>query len=452
MRPTVSINPQAEPIHRGQALTFSATSIDLDGDAIVLKWALQDATCPANVFDESTWAQPATWQQETSMNVAASDDAAIFCVLVKAIDSHGASSTDGRQYAREDTAPNPVITLVAPLEATSFPFKTQFQLSGSTSTDSAASDMTKSTTFTWSVSSPDVTLDLTSCTVGTSCSFTADAAGEYDVTLTVSDGAETSSVRRSLLVLPLAPPVAVLELISPSVAAQYPLGTTFRISWALSTGGDGVNDLQPKMTLNKDGAPQSVATLGPCFDDGASSQEPNSQVECFSADTEGTFAVQLTVSNGTTSAPVTLTFVVLGDQLPCIGDTQPPLTATVVSAAASTGMTFTVNSIEDDLDSIPPKTSDDPAVKGLFGRPHFHWSVKHGNSVFEPRPNDSNVVVIDPEEFQIGETGQVRLEISDDNTAVSGAQFLACSEDTCFTGMPSDGCFQRVTWTVNFNQ
>ncbi len=378
------------------------------------------------------------------MMIDGSDPSATFCAWVKAVDSHGAASVDARAFFRQDHAPNALISLVSPQDDTSFPLHTTFQLTGAPSTDDDTSD---TLTFTWEVvSSPDPKLDVTGCMVGKTCSFKADASGEYDVKLTASDGTETSSVVRSLRVLPGAPPAAVLELISPTGPGPYPLGTTFRVSWALSTGGDAMNPLTPNWILNRDGAPGSIATLTGCVDDPSSLE-----VQCFTADAAGTYAVQLTVSNDTTSAPTTLALMVLPDQPPCIGDTMPQVTATVVSAVASTKLTFSAT-VDDDLDSLPLTMSDDPAAQALFGVPHFHWFIESGTSGFNTILVDANSFKIDPGEFQIGDQARVRLEISDDDADRSAKEFQACTADTCFTGAPSDGCFQRVTWTVNFNQ
>jgi PKD repeat protein len=445
MRPSVSIDPQTEPLSRGEALHFTATWNDPNGDGASLWWLRTD-TCPVAFADESNWPPAMQWMNEPFMNIDGQDTAATFCVWVKAVDSHGAASVDARQYDRVDHAPNALITLDAPTDDKSFPLHTQFQLSGASSTDEDASDMS-TLTFSWQVvSSPDPKLDVTGCMAGKVCSLEADASGEYDVKLTVSDGTDTSSVVRTLRVLPGVPPVALLELISPTGPGPYPLGTTFRISSALSTGGDAMNPLTPNWTLNLDGTPGSTAVRKQCVDD------PSPDVQCFTADAAGTYAVQLTVTNDTTSSPATLTLEVLPDQPPCIGMTMPPVTATIVSAVASMGMTFKVSTVEDDLDSIPPTTSDDPAAQALFGVPHFQWFVEHGTSGFSTTFVDANSFKIDPDEFQIGDQARVRLEISDDDADRSAKEFKACTDDTCFTGAEADGCFQRVTWTVNFNQ
>jgi hypothetical protein len=444
MRPTVSIDPQPAPIYRGESLTFTATWTDPNGDNAALWWLWADGPCPADFADESAWPPMDLWMRESQMSIDGSDEALTFCVWVKAIDSYGAASVDARTYDRMDHAPNALIALIAPPDDTSFPLHTQFQLSGAPSTDEDTSD---TLTFTWEVSSPDPNLDVTGCMVGKVCSFKADASGEYEVKLTVSDGTETSSIPRTLRVLPGAPPVALLELVSPQGPGPYPLGTTFRVSSALSTGGDAMNPLEPEwMPLNRDGASGSAAALGDCVDD------PAPGVQCFTADAPGTYAVQLTVKNDTTSAPATLTLEVLPDQPPCIGLTAPPVTAPIVSAVASAGMTFTVSTVDDDLDSFPMTMSDDPAAQALFGVSHFQWFLERGTSGFQTTLVDSNSFLIDPGMFEVGEQIRVRLEIADDDTMRSALEFKACTDDTCFTGAQSDGCFQRVTWTVNFNQ
>ena len=444
MRPTVSIDPQTAPVFRGEAFTVTATWHDLDGDGVSPYWLQTDGACPPDFAAVSAW-PPATaeWTSEQSMTVDGDDPAPTFCVWVKVVDTHGAAGVDARTYQPTDHPPNALITLVAPTDETSFALHTQFQLSAASSTDADASDMS-TLIFTWDVvSSPDPKLDVTGCMAGNTCSFKADASGEYDVKLTVSDGTDMSSVVRTLRVLPGAPPVALLEVTSPTTPGPYPLGTTFRVSAALSTGGDAMNPIDPTwMPLNLDGAPGSKAQLTGCVDDPSSLE-----VQCFTADAPGTYAVQLTVSNDTTSAPATLTVTVLPDQPPCLGILTP--SAPPVSWNASTKLTFSAT-VDDDLDAFPPKVSADTAEQSLFGVPHFQWFLDDMDGTgFHPVWVDENTFPIPAGMFQTLDQARVRLEISDDDTERSAKEFAACTTDFCFT---SASCFQRTTWTVNFNQ
>jgi hypothetical protein len=441
MRPTVSINPQAEPIYRGEPLTFSATWSDVNGDAVTLQWARQDVACPIDIFDEAYWPTSGEWQPGPSLSVDGTDTAATFCVWVKAVDSHGAAGIDARQYAREDRAPNARIVLLSPADATAFPLHTEFQLEASTGDASSGTF-----TFSWDViSSPDPKLDVSNCMTGPTCTFQGNASGEYDVQLSASDGTTTVVVPKSLRVLPGPPPVAVLELVSPTDPGPYKLGTTFRISGALSTGGDSTHPLGFDMVLNHDGAPQSIATLGDCAD------APAPGVQCFTADAAGTYAVQLTVSNDTTSPPTTLMplLQVLHDQPPCIGLTSPPITASPVIASASETTRFEVMTVDDDLSPYPTPVIADPVAAALFSPTHFRWSSSPDGGASFQTVGTLPVYSILPDPSEATKQLKLRLEITDDDTQRSANEFSSCTDDKCFT---TEGCFQRVTWTVEFNR
>ena len=272
---------------------------------------------------------------------------------------------------------------------------------------------------------------------------------------------DTSTVVKSLNVAPGQPPQAMLELVSPQRSGPYPLGTTFKISGALSMGGDAADPLDPQWKLDTSGASSSVASLQPCADD------PTSElVRCFTADVEGTYAVQLQVaSDGTPSQVATLTpsLQVLGDQPPCIGMSTPSVTTPTISAPAEDGLEFTIGTVCDDLDPFsavaPPMTSATPLSPN--GKSHFQWFIDRGDgNGLNPTWEDLSWFQIDPKEFQTGDQVRVRLQITDADTDRSAKEFQACTDDTCSSGVENDSCaapedhvicYQRMTWTVNFN-
>jgi hypothetical protein len=94
-------------------------------------------------------------------------------------------------------------------------------------------------------------------------------------------------------------------------------------------------------------------------------------------------------------------------------------------------------------------TVADPVAQALFHKPNFRWSSSPDEmTMFQTVGNDS-VFSILPDPSAVGTQLLLRLEITDDDTDRSAKEFAGCMGDTCST---SDGCFQRVTWTVKFNR
>ena len=453
MRPNVSIAPPSEPIFRGAPAPFTATASDPDGDAPFFAWATTDGECQPGL-PENAW--PTQWEPGTMTSTTSSSflvdqaPALTFCVWVKAFDQYGAANVAALTCKPLDNPPMARITVTAPPDAASFPLHTSFELSGATSSDADNDTLTD----TWQViSSPDPMLDVTACASGPTCAFKADVSGSYDVQLKVSDGTDISMISKTLLVSPGQVPQAMLERVSPTGPGPYPLGTSFKLSSALSMGGDAANALKPLwQPLNHDGAPGSTASLIPCPD-----SPTMDDVRCFTADKPGTYGVQLAVMNDTTSPLTTLTLEVLDDQAPCIGMTTPPIPPTptsTVPASAMLGTMFTVMTVLDDLDSLPKAAPPaDPSAQNLFGLPHYQWFVSDPldpTAALMPTWVDSPMFPIDPGMYELGQQVRVRLQISDVDTGRSAKEFAACTDDSCFTGAQTDGCFQRVTWTVGF--
>jgi hypothetical protein len=438
MSPIVRIDAPPDPIFRGESPTYKATASDPDSDSVTLQWVLQTTPmgCPRGFDAPATW-PTSGWSPGNELTLGSMETKARYCVWVKASDQYGAAAVDALTGDPQDHAPVAVLDLVAPPDAPSFPGRPMFILSAEKSTD-ADGDMMN---FEWTLkASPSQTASLVPCLGQTMnkavrC-LTADAAGDYQVQVSVSDASMKDSIDKTLRVLPGQLPTAELDLVSPPGGGPYPLGSELRVSAAHSTGGD------PTLVYDwavLEPAPGSTAVLGDC------GKNPSPDARCFVGEKPGSYRVTLKVHNETgDSAPVSATYVVAPDQPPCLDSTTPDITTPM-----TTMTTFTVGTVSDDLDPFP-------AVTGM-STTGMQWFVTQANgSSFAPAQKDPfPTFSLNPLAFSFGDVVRVRLEISDRDTERSAKAFLACGDaDTCT--LPSlihpDTCFQRVTWTVRFLQ
>ncbi|HEV3030796.1 MAG TPA: hypothetical protein VG319_04100, partial [Polyangia bacterium] len=244
----------------------------------------------------------------------------------------------------------------------------------------------------------------------------------------VDDSMKESIVDKTLHVLPGQLPTAALDLVSPLGSGPYPLGSTFRVSGARSTGADPMVPLGYVWKLELELAPTSLAALADCDGKGDMS------VRCFVADVPGTYLVTLNAQNQTgQSPPVSATYIVATDQPPCLDQTTPDVATTVTTMTS-----FTVSSVSDDLDPYP-------------GTASMQWFVSEAGGPFVLREKDFPSFQL-PQVYSVGDVVRVRLEISDRDTERSAQAFLACGDaDVCTqpSAIHPGTCFQRVTWTVH---
>jgi hypothetical protein len=427
MSPSVRLHqdPPA-PVFRGTPITYSATASDPDGDSYHLEWTQTDGNCPDDFDLPSSWPTD-KWRTDPNIQVTPQDTAP-FCVWVKAVDRYGAAAVDASTTNPQDNAPVAMLVLTSPDNAPSFPARTHFVLSAQGSSDVDVGD---TLSFTWTLkSSPSPTAMLIPCggaPPGAIQCLDADAAGDYEVEVTVADDAtpsQMSSVEKTLRVLPGMLPVGAIDLIQPAGAGPYPLGNPMRVSAAHATGLDAMSTR--KWTLD---APKGslLTEMGSC--DGDATDE----TRCFVPDVPGDYHVTLVVHNDTgDSAPVVVSYSVAPDQPPCLARTTPDFTVPV-----TTMTTFNVDEIDDDRDPFP-------------GAQDMNWLVSVNGGDFVLMQKDFPSFPLGSG-FSFADVVRVRLEIRDRDTERSAKEFLACDKDVC--SAPSlihpDACIQRVTWTVH---
>jgi hypothetical protein len=446
MPPTVEINQRPQP-DRGATVPYTATATDPDDDPVAIAWAAVAGGCPTDPLDPTGWPAASQWTSPQAANQsftvgAPTTRAPSFCVWAKAIDSWGASAVAALEGQPMDHAPVAALDVVSPANAPSFPLGTSFTLSAARSSDADGDPLQ----FCWVLKSrPSGVPDFAPCTAETSSptqTFVASVAGVYDVALQVSDGVDTTTVDTTLMVQPGHVPTPAIALVSPTGAGPFPLGSVFHVSGAHSTVPDPGDVLTCTWEpIDLTGAPGSIATLAPCPD------TTNACEQCFTADAPGTYRVTLDAADQTgTAQPVSLSVVVNPDEPPCLGTTDPDFASPLLSQMPADDVLFTVLTVDDDLDPYPNAAS-------LAMQAHFSWFQSANAAVFAPIEDDFPRYEIHPNEFALGDQVRVRLQIRDDDTDRSAKEFLACGDaDVCFTGPPSAGCFQRVTWTVSYNR
>jgi hypothetical protein len=265
--------------------------------------------------------------------------------------------------------------------------------------------------------------------------FTATVAGDFDVEVEASDGIDTATAHKLLRVVPGQPPVAKLDLVSPTVkgpmgTGPYPLGSAFRLSSMRSTAPDS-SPVVPTfhLSVRPDG---STAEIASCDDPSTG---------CFTADVSGRYVVDLdVVANGITSS-ATQELIVDDDALPCIDMSSPERTSAPIPGTVDMNTDFQVLHVTDDLDEYPK-------MNAIFDATPFNWFVIEAGGAPVLRKADSPTFRIFANERRLGDVIKVRLEIRDRQTTRSAAHFAACNNaDTCMT---TEGCYQRWTWTVRY--
>lgn len=156
-------------------------------------------------------------------------------------------------------------------------------------------------------------------------------------------------------------------------------------------------------------------------------------------DVDGEWTVRVTVHDGIDDAYVDLPILVVPDQPPCLGASDPtpvPDTTLVLDAPRR----FAVLVVEDDLDVYPAPSPTDP----FLGPAAFRWYVRApGAPGFTLVDTDVAGLELDPAQYDPGDRLDVRVEIDD-----RVGRDLPCAADAATCSLDQDGCLQRQTWSV----
>ena len=189
MPPTVQID-DAQSLHRGEKVTFTATIHDPDQstDSLNVTWYVgTDTNCDTAATSAlgSCASQPRNDQCLYTPQVLAS-----VCVVVQVKDQYGAFAEARRAFNVQDRQPTAVIERISPAStAATLPLSSNLVFSASSSTDPDLGDR-DSLTFDWTVTQPDGTKFSANTVL---CSFTAAMPGTYHVQLVATDSSKMSS-------------------------------------------------------------------------------------------------------------------------------------------------------------------------------------------------------------------------------------------------------------------
>ncbi len=243
------------------------------------------------------------------------------------------------------------------------------------------------------------------------------------------------------------PPSAAIQIVSPDAVTTtagifYPLYSTIELA-AQASDPEGDPLEAPNLVLDHV-APGSVASLMPCG-------PANGADQCFVADVPGEYDVSLTVADsfGKQGTAMPQKIIVLPDQAPCITFPMTNFLKTpmlVVTLPSPTNPTpdalpsYTIHSVADDGAPWPP---------GPKGGATFRWYVSTDGQQFQFVNNDyPTLPLASTGLYKTGDIVKVRVEVSDRNPTNDAA--LAGCADTNDSCQSVSGCFQRVTWSVDF--
>lgn len=226
-------------------MTFSAAIGDANDklDTLTVVWRVGDSyenaaaiTCAGEKKDECQYTVPEGTKWSS------------LYLVVQVSDPYSATTSDKRSFPIENRAPKAAIKLAQPTERPPYPLETKFTFSGEGSEDFDPGD-TDRLIFKWEVKLNNQTFSAPDCFNPSKpklCTFTADQPGEYQVSLTVKDFSEASSVpaSQSLVVNQDSPPCINPSSTSKSIIPQSLTPTMFasdRNHFEVSAVADDVN-------------------------------------------------------------------------------------------------------------------------------------------------------------------------------------------------------------------
>jgi hypothetical protein len=185
-RPGVQIEDH-EPLHRGETVTFKADITDANDkfETLSVEWHVGE-TC------ELASSQPmpeCKGKSECDYTVPAQTKESV-CIMVQVTDSYSASNLGSRLFHVENRAPQAKLERIAPVKsAEQYALLTDFIFSARNSKDDDPGDQDH-LVYTWKVMHKGHEIFPPGCKDASkpdTCSFTVDAPGDYQVTLTVKD-------------------------------------------------------------------------------------------------------------------------------------------------------------------------------------------------------------------------------------------------------------------------
>jgi hypothetical protein len=187
MRPSILDIVGPTQVFRNQAVAYTATASDPDGDRIVLSWTRTTTPCPTDPSLPANW--PTESRVTTDSYATTAGALTPFCVWVFATDPHGAIAARALQVTPVNRAPMATIDVVSPVGAGPFSLYARLEFSGAGSRDDDSDPLT----FTWGdvTASDGSHLALQTCADNAGAAFRCFApgvAGTYTARLTVDDG------------------------------------------------------------------------------------------------------------------------------------------------------------------------------------------------------------------------------------------------------------------------
>jgi hypothetical protein len=203
-------------VYPGKRDIFQAQGSDPDGDAVTVEWSLIDGKCPP--ICSSNWGPEPPTTGDTFEILPMNHQP--FCVRVRAVDEHGATSTPKcYEVTPQNHPPVPTLSVDPPMGAGSFPLYTDFRISAGPLQDEDLDTVT----FKWTALDPqgaDISAGLAACDSAhrnVRC-LSADQPGSYSVSVEASDGLTT--------VPPISLALPVLEDAPPCIEATDPAQDT----------------------------------------------------------------------------------------------------------------------------------------------------------------------------------------------------------------------------------
>jgi hypothetical protein len=170
---------------------------------------------------------------------------------------------------------------------------------------------------------------------------------------------------------------------------------------------------------------------------------PDGQTETYllEPDVDGVWIVEITAADALGAETTTMHMVVVdADAPPCIAATDPLVPPPGAVISLDELRRFAVLVVADDLDVWPPPPPNDPYA----GEATFAWKIRSPatGGAFQPLGASASSVDLDPASYAPGDLVDLRVEVAD------RIPRSTCSESEPTCSLNSDGCLQRVTWSV----